>query len=119
MSVDATVLRKKITEVALANPDQRYAPVGGMCRYTEEDGSPGCLVGTALAELDAGLDYDNPWNEGSDVHDLAMGGYITGDPQDVDWAFKAQTHQDAMVTWGTAVALADTAYPDDEEGADE
>jgi len=113
MSVDATALREKITEIALANPGFVYEsePTTGTCLYTHANGEPGCLVGHALAALGAQISFDDEHNYEQDVMDLWRNEYIDGNMRDIHWAYTAQGKQDSQYSWGEAVRMADEEFP--------
>lgn len=107
MSVDATQLRSVVERIASERPDFVYKqPDHNGCRYTHEDGSPGCLIGQGLHELGYVIAWDSGMNIGTTVLGLAARGVITGLNIDVDWLDTVQLAQDRTRPWGECIKIA-------------
>ena len=87
------------------NADDNHPQRSG-CVYFTNDGQPSCLIGHALADL--GLLSAQP--------ELFNGSWIANvvkeygweiDSRELEWLVDVQNYQDALKTWGRAVALAD------------
>lgn len=105
------ITRERFTDamhkaVASRGEDYVYTPPEGgrMCMYTDPDGTPGCIVGVALAEL--GYTAENTdslayGKGGGAAYQLTLLGFV--DPHVHEAANYAQRVQDTGGTWGVAL----------------
>lgn len=126
---NAVALKAAVREVAADRPDFKYEPEatilsdGGkgstVCRYTEQDGTPGCIIGQGVFYI-----------TGETVNELMMGGGISHDRwakalgvsytvaddnyRAWVWLCSVQSYQDFKHTWSQAVARADAGYHADQ-----
>lgn len=97
---------------ALLNPENvNPGTDDGGCRYTEDDGTPSCMVGNILSILDiARPGINSTHNESGflsvvEAYDLAD----LLDGEAIQWLANAQGVADNGYTWGRAIAAAEAA----------
>lgn len=94
----------RVGAIAQARPDHK---ADDECIYINRDGTPSCLVGTALVdELKAlGITYGSPDN-GTSIAVLTLSGKIDATPKALLFLQFAQDEQDGAQTWSEAFAKA-------------
>ncbi len=109
---------RMVREHAARTPDKVYHACGGACAYTPDTRNPeGCIIGAAFRDIGINL---NPYDDG-DVGPGISAIFTRVFPVEegkkrderlqsqIVWLSRVQQYQDGMSSWGTAVAMADSA----------
>lgn len=117
---NAMALKAAVREVAAESPDFVYKPVVNCegsttrCRYTEADGSCGCIIGHGVYML-TGAVVDEDRLHGSisgghwerALHAMAEEGASQAVMAAYSWLCDVQSFQDGELPWGQCVQAAD------------
>lgn len=121
MTIDPRALVAEVRKAAAENPDKAFTP-GTACRYFDlTEGTPVCIVGTALAALGITSDVLDYRLNDTNIQTIMSAPMNFGirfrpeaDDYDYDciasWLSYVQRHQDDGNTWGDSVKAADAKW---------